>query len=201
MEVLTKLMQAHPLAALVTLGPAGLVASHIPLLYDANPSPFGALRGHVARMNPQWRDVSPDVQALAIFTGPQHYIRPSWYPSKAKHGKVVPTWNYAVVHAYGGLSVKSDHAWLRRNVEELTEANEQGSTHPWRVQDAPAESIDRMLHEIVGVEIVIDRLEGAWKVSQNRVGADRAGVVTGLRTLATAEAAEMARLVEKGGEK
>jgi transcriptional regulator len=200
-EVLTTLMRTHPLAALVTLGSAGLAASHIPLVYDARPSPFGTLRGHVARMNPQWRDLSPNVQALAIFAGPEHYISPSWYPSKAEHGKVVPTWNYAVVHAYGGLSVKFDHDWLRRNVEELTEANEQRSAHPWRVEDAPAEYIDRMLNEIVGVEIVIDRLEGKWKVSQNRGAADRTGVVAGLQTLGTPEAVEMARLVEDGGER
>jgi transcriptional regulator len=200
-EVLTTLMRGHPLAALVTVGEQGLAASHIPLVYDPNPEPFGTLRGHVARMNPQWRDLSPNVQALAIFAGPEHYISPSWYPSKAEHGKVVPTWNYAVVHAYGRLSVKFDHAWLRRNVEELTEANEQRSAHPWRVEDAPAEYIDRMLHEIVGVEIVIDRLEGKWKVSQNRGAADRTGVVAGLQTLGTPEAFEMARLVEDGGAK
>jgi transcriptional regulator len=200
-EVLSRLIRTHPLAALVTAGEHGLAASHIPLVYDPIPGPFGTLRGHVARMNPQWRDASPRIQALAIFTGLERYISPSWYPSKAEHGKVVPTWNYAVVHAYGGLSVKFDHAWLRRNVEELTEANEHRSAHSWRVEDAPAEYIDRMLNEIVGVEIVIDRLEGKWKISQNRTAADRAGVVAGLQTLGTPEAKEMARLVEDSGAK
>jgi transcriptional regulator len=200
-EVLVALMRAHPLATLVTLGKQGLVASHIPLIYDPLPEPFGTLRGHMAKANPQWRDISRDVQALAIFGGPQHYVTPSWYPSTAEHGKVVPTWNYSVVHASGKLVVQHDGVWLRRNVEELTEANERQSAQPWHVDDAPAEYIDGMLHEIVGVEIVLDKLEGKWKVSQNRPATDRAGVVSGLHELGTSEACEMARLVAERGAK
>jgi transcriptional regulator len=200
-EVLGELMRAHPLAALVTLGKQGLEVSHIPLVYNSLPEPLGTLRGHLAKANPQWRDVSPDVPALAIFGGPQHYITPSWYASTAEHGKVVPTWNYAVVHAYGKLAVRHDSAWLRQNVGELTEAHERGSAHPWRVEDAPSEYIDRMLGEIVGLEIVIDRLEGKWKVSQNRSATDRVGVVEGLERLGTLEAREMVRLVAERGTK
>jgi len=200
-DVLRELVRVHPLATLVTHGKRGLAASHIPLVYDSSPGPFGTLRGHLAKANPQWDDVSSGAQALAIFGGPQHYITPSWYPSTAEHGKVVPTWNYAVVHAHGELTVKHDQAWLRRNVEELTAANEQGSAHPWRVEDAPAGYIDRMLNEIVGVELVIAGLEGKWKVSQNRTAADRAGVVAGLQELGTSEAREMARLVAQSGVK
>ena len=200
-EVLVALMRAHPLATLVTLGKQGLAASHIPLIYDSLPEPFGTLRGHLAKANPQWHDTAPDSPALAIFGGPQHYVTPSWYPSTAEHGKVVPTWNYAVVHAHGKLAVRHDHAWLRRNVEELTKANERKSPRPWRVEDAPAEYIDRMLQEIVGVEIVLEKLEGKWKVSQNRTATDRAGVVEGLQALGTPEACEMAKLVADRGAK
>ncbi len=194
-------MRDHPLATLVTFGKQGLAASHIPLIYDPLPEPFGTLRGHMAKANPQWRDISAEVQALAIFGGLQHYITPSWYPSTAEHGKVVPTWNYAVVHASGKLAVQHDCIWLRRNVEELTNANERKFTRAWRVDDAPAEYIDRMLREIVGVEITLDKLEGKWKVSQNRAATDQAGVVSGLRELGTPEACEMARLVAERGVK
>jgi transcriptional regulator len=179
--VLHDLIRRHPLASLVTLGLEGLVANHIPMEIDADPEPFGTLRGHVARANPVWRDSAKDLDALVIFSGPQLYITPSWYPTKQESGKVVPTWNYAVVHAYGPLRPIDDAAWLRDFVTRLTNRHEAGRAMPWKVTDAPADFIERQLTGIVGIEIPVRRLEGKWKVSQNRAAPDRAGVVVGLR--------------------
>jgi transcriptional regulator len=179
-ETLHELIRARPLATVVTLAARGLEANHIPLEIDPEPAPFGTLRGHVARANPIWRDYSPGVDALAIFVGPDAYISPSWYPSKQDGGKVVPTWNYAVVHAYGPLRIVDDAAWLRGFVEKLTNRHESRRAAPWKVSDAPADYIDKMVGAIVGIEIPIARLEGKWKVSQNRPARDREGVVQGL---------------------
>jgi len=195
--VIHRLVRAYPLGALVTLTASGLNANHIPFLLRPEPAPFGTLRGHVARANPLWRDFSSDVQALAIFQGPGTFISPSWYPGKSETGKVVPTWNYAVVHAYGNLRVIDDSAWLRAHVEELTARHESGRPVPWKVTDAPADYIDKMLGAIVGLEIPIARLTGKWKVSQNRSTRDRAGVVEGLMREGTETAAAMAGLVRQ----
>ena len=180
-EVLHQLIHEHPLAALVTLGPAGLEANHIPLELDPAPAPLGTLRGHVARGNPVWRELSRDVEALAIFQGPQAYISPAWYPTKRETGKVVPTYNYAVVHAYGPVRIIEDRAWLRGLVERLTTRHEAGRPGAWKVTDAPADFVEQMLGAIVGIEIPLTRLVGKWKVSQNRPAADREGVVQALR--------------------
>lgn len=171
-EVLEELMKRHPLAALVT---SGLEVTHLPLVYSD-----GVLRGHMARANPQWKQYAAGTEALAIFQGPQHYVSPSWYPSKAEHGKVVPTWNYVVVHARGPLEIIEDAEWLLGNVTALTESQEEGRGAPWRVSDAPEEYVENLLRAIVGVEMRITSLEGKWKVSQNRPVADRRGVVEGL---------------------
>jgi transcriptional regulator len=183
-DVLRALIAAHPLATLVTVTGAGagtnLEANHIPLLHDPDPLPHGTLRGHVARANPLWRMFKPDTDVLAVFQGPQGYITPSWYPSKAQHGKVVPTWNYAVVHAHGPLRVVDDVAWLRAFVTRLTANRESRRETPWQVTDAPADYIDAMLKAIVGIEIPLTRLQGKWKLSQNRLPQDRQGVVDGL---------------------
>jgi len=185
-EVLHALIRAHPLATLVTFSSdaaAGLEANHIPLLIDPAPGPdrpFGTLRGHVARANPLWRGFNADVEALAIFQGPQGYVTPSWYPSKTQHGKVVPTWNYAVVHAHGPLKIMDDAQWLRKLVTQLTERQEARLDSPWQVTDAPPDYIDGMLKAIVGIEIPLTRLQGKWKLSQNRLPQDRDGVVKGL---------------------
>jgi transcriptional regulator len=180
-EVLHELIRRHPLATLVTLGPDGLTANHIPLEIDPEPAPFGTLRGHVARANPVWRIRAADVDTLVIFSGPQRYITPAWYATKQVSGKVVPTWNYVVVHAHGPLHVIDDRAWLRSFVTRLTDRHESARAEPWRVTDAPADFVDKQLAGIVGIEVPVRRLEGKWKVSQNRDPADRAGVVAGLR--------------------
>jgi transcriptional regulator len=196
-EVLHELIRDHSLAALVTVGPAGLNANHIPLEIDPEPAPLGTLRGHVARGNPVWRDFSRDVEALAIFQGPQAYISPAWYRTKRETGKVVPTYNYAVVHAYGPMRVIEDREWLRGLVERLTDRHEAGRPGAWKVGDAPADFIEQMLGGIVGIEIQLTRLVGKWKVSQNRPMADREEVVKALRELPGSDARAMASLVEK----
>src|SRR5471030_2633835 len=152
-EVLHRLIREHPLAVLVTLDANGLNANHIPFELDPAPAPFGTLRGHVARANPAWREFSKDVEALLVFQGAQHYISPSWYPTKQETGKVVPTYNYIVVHAYGPLRVIDDRVWLRGLVERLTNRHETASAQPWKITDAPADYIEQMLGAIVGIEI------------------------------------------------
>ena len=196
-EVIRAAIEHHPLATLITVGTEGIAASHLPLLFDPTEGPHGVLRGHLARANPQWKTHQPQYEALAIFSGPEHYISPTWYPSLREHGKVVPTWNYVVVHARGQLSFTEDRAWLLRNVSALTDAHERTIDPPWRVADAPPEFIDHMLQAIVGVELKITRLEGKWKVSQNRPVADRQGVVQALEKLESEMAGEIARLVNE----
>jgi transcriptional regulator len=196
-EVLHQLIREHSLAVLVTLGSEGLNANHIPFEIEPAPAPFGTLRGHVARSNPVWRDFSKDVQALLVFQGPQAYITPSWYETKKETGKVVPTYNYIVVHAYGPLNVVEDRAWLRRLVERLTNRHEAARPEPWKITDAPGDYIDKMLGAIVGIEIPVTKLLGKWKASQNRPPADRDGVVRGLSEINDADAATMASLVKE----
>lgn len=196
-EALHAWMEQYPLATLVTASTTGLDVTQMPLLHDTSGGGFGVLRGHLAKANPQWSGPASGSRALAIFTGPQHYISPNWYPSKAEHGKVVPTWNYVVVHAQGALRVIHDPQWLKQNVSELTAAHEAGFVNPWRVEDAPPDFIENMLHSIVGIEITIEALAGKCKASQNRPEADRAGVVAGLRELGTPDADRMAEIVRQ----
>lgn len=196
-EVLHQLIREHPLAALVTLDATELNANHIPFEVDAAPAPFGTLRGHVARANPVWRNYSREVEALAIFQGVQHYITPSWYPTKQETGKVVPTFNYIVVHAYGPLRVIEDRAWLRGLVGRLTDRHEASRAQPWKVSDAPDDYVEKMLGAIVGIEIPVTRLVGKWKVSQNQPAANRDGVIKGLGELPDADAAAMADLIRQ----
>lgn len=195
-NILAATIAAHPLATLVTSGADGLQASHIPLLYAPIESTPGVLRGHMARANPHWRDAVPPCEALAIFRGPQHYISPNWYPSKQQDGKVVPTWNYIVVHAHGTLTIHDDPQWLLANVTALTDQHEAASPIPWRVTDAPPDYIQNLLKAIVGVELTITRWEGKRKLSQNRSSADREGVAAGLAALATPEAGKLASFVK-----
>jgi transcriptional regulator len=180
-HVLQEMIRAYSLATLVSVGLEGLLANHLPMILDVDPAPWGTLRGHLARANSQWRDSRTDVAALAIFQGPAAYISPSWYPSKAEHGRVVPTYNYVVVHARGPLRVVEDPEWLRRHLRALTSQHEAGFDAPWSIDDAPAEYINGLLQTIVGIEIPIVALEGKWKVSQNRPAADRAAVIASLQ--------------------
>jgi len=185
LDVLHGLIRAHPFAQLVTVGGQGLEANPLPMLIDPEASPNGTLRGHLARGNGQLGALREGAEALVIFQGPQAYVSPSWYPGKDApgpgHGKVVPTWNYVAVHAWGTPRVIDDPVWLRRLVGDLTRAHEQGRANPWAVEDAPEDFIATMLKAIVGIEIPIDRIEGKWKLSQNRPEPDRRGVIEGLR--------------------
>jgi transcriptional regulator len=194
-EVLHALMRARPLAAVIALCDSGLVANHMPVETLSEPAPFGMLRGHIARSNPLWRGYRSDAEALAIFQGPQTYISPSLYPSKQESGEVVPTWDYAVVHARGTLRFIHDVDWLRPFVTGLTQHHEAARAQPWSVTDAPAAYIDKMLSLIVGFELSISNLTGKWKVSQNRPAADRQGVVQGLRSAVEPDAREIADML------
>jgi len=191
-----KLIEDQPFASLITVGSSGLFASHIPMVLEQNGA-MGQLRCHISRANPQWRDYTDSVEALAIFSGPQHYITPSWYPEKQETGKVVPTWNYVVVHAYGHLKVIEDGEWLMAHLANLTNIHEAESPVPWKIGDAPADYIAALLKGIVGLEMTVERLEGKWKVSQNRSAEDRSGVVRGLSELNTTESLAMKVLVEE----
>lgn len=186
------LMRAYPLSTLVAQCDTGLVANHIPVQALDEPAPLGCLRGHIARANPLWRDYRSGTEALAIFQGPQAYISPSFYPSKAKTGEVVPTWNYAVVHASGTLKFIEDVTWLREFVAGLTTTHEARRASPWKIDDAPTPYIDKNLKLIVGFEFSITVLQGKWKLSQNRTQADREGVRRNLESAGDADSKELA---------
>ena len=181
-QALQALMREHPLATLVSTGDEGLTADHVPLEYDAASH---TLRGHVARANPLWRHAAGQ-PVLAVFCGPQAYVSPSLYPSKAEHHKVVPTWNYAVVHAHGQLQAIEQAPWLHALVSRLTGHHEAPRAQPWAVTDAPEDFVQQMLRAIVGIEIPVGKLVGKWKISQNRAEPDRLGVAVGLAETAPA---------------
>jgi transcriptional regulator len=192
------LMRAHPFAILVTQGTDGMTATHLPtVLKIDDASPMGRIECHVARPNPQWKSFAAGADALMIFQGAEAYIRPGWYPSKVKHGKAVPTWNYAVVHAYGPLRVMSDKAWLLTHVGELSDQQEAPYVERWSTADAPESYLDAMARGIVGLTLEITRLEGKMKMSQNREVRDRAGVVEGLDGRGGIRDVETAALVRK----
>ncbi|MGZ8475821.1 MAG: FMN-binding negative transcriptional regulator [Candidatus Limnocylindria bacterium] len=193
--LLTELATLVP-ATLVTLGPEGLRASILPMLYDPDDGPHGTLRGHLARPNPQWRDFDPGVEALAIFDGPDAYITPTWYEEKRLTGKVVPTWNYTTVQAHGALTLHHEPDWLVAHVRRLVERHEAGRAEPWSVDDTPEGYVESQVPAIVGLELRILRLEGKRKLSQNRSEADFEGVRDALTVGSPLEqgvAAEMRR--------
>jgi transcriptional regulator len=188
------LMRARPFAALVSGGADSLYATHLPtVLKDDGPS--GVVEFHLARANPHCKYLAECNEALMIFQGPEGYITPNWYPSKAEHAKVVPTWNYAVVHAYGRPEVMQDMDWLRRHVSELTAQQERNEAEPWALTDAPERYVEVMLRGIIGFRLAITRLEGKWKMSQNREMKDRDGVVGGLRKRGAGDDLEIAEIV------
>ena len=198
-EVMHELIRARPLGTMVTLTANGLEANHLPFEIDAAALPYGVLRAHIARSNPLWKNVSDGTEALVIFRGVDEYISPSWYPTKRQTGKVVPTWNYVAVHAHGPLKFIEDRTWLRDFIEGLTDRHEGRFSVPWKVSDAPQEYIDNMLGAIVGIEITVGKLQGKWKVSQNRPAGDRDGVAQALEERERDAAREMAQLVRKSG--
>jgi transcriptional regulator len=195
LEVLQALVASKPLCTLVTLSDEGLVADQIPLLLLPAEGAPGTLVGHVARANPLWRTTRLETPVLAIFQGPQHYVSPSWYPTKQETGKAVPTWNYVVVQARGVLRIHDDAAWVRQQVTQLTQKQERSSAKPWAVDDAPPDYMESMLKAIVGISIEVTQWSGKWKVSQNQPAVNRAGVVQALGGLSEANAQDMAALV------
>lgn len=179
-EILRHFIAVHPLGALVTASEQGLTADHIPMRWREQPGTAGVLYGHVARANAIWKNVTPGSQVLVIFGGAERYISPSWYPSKQEHGKVVPTWNYSVVHAHGRIEFSDDVGTKLRHVRELTDQHEADRTSPWQVSDAPSEYIEKLLNAIVAFEIQIDRLIGKFKASQHRPEDERQSVARAL---------------------
>jgi transcriptional regulator len=185
------------IGTLITSGADGLEASHVPMLIDPEPAPYGTLRGHIARGNDQWKRAAAGGEALVTFLGPEAYVTPNWFPSKRETGKVVPTWNYIAIHAYGPLHFFEDKAPLLDIVTRLTNLHEGKragkNPGPWAVTDAPADYVDAMLKAIVGFELPIARLEGKWKLSQNKSAADIAGIREGLAAEGDADATALSR--------
>jgi transcriptional regulator len=196
LQVLQALIRSKPLANVVTLSSQGLNANPLPL-YFTEKSGMPVLQGHVARSNSLWRDFDASVEALAIFQGVDAYISPSFYPSKAEHGKVVPTWNYIALHVYGSLRVVDDPVWLRTFLDKLTTQQEANFANSWQIADAPADYIDKMLKAIVGIELEIIRWEGKWKLSQNKSDAEYQGVADGLAQQGYSHAQLMAALMKQ----
>jgi transcriptional regulator len=182
------------LATLVTATPDGPVATPMPLFLDDSEGEHGVLYGHLARANPQWK-LPPLGEALAIFSGPEAYVTPSWYATKQETGKVVPTWNYIAVHAYGPVEFFAEAERLLDVVTRLTRKHEGARAQPWAVADAPADFIAAQLRGIVGVRIPVTRFEGKRKMSQNRPEADRAGVAAGLAASESPQDREVAPLI------
>ena len=191
----------RPAAAnLVTMTPQGLLATFLPFIYDPSAGEHGALLGHLARNNAQWSEPAAG-ESLVIIQGPDDYVTPSWYASKAEHGRVVPTWNYSTAHVYGRLVIHDDPAWVSDLVRRLTELHEAGSARPWSVDDAPERFIAGQLRAIVGVELLITRIDAKLKFSQNRPGPDVEGVVAGLRARGDAESASAVERARQAGDR
>ena len=186
------LIAAHPLGALVRSGPRGLDADHLPFLFDRHSGPHGRLVAHVARANPLWREARGGDPVLVIFQGAQAYVSPNWYPSKHEAHRQVPTWNYLVVHVHGTITVHDDERYVRGAVARLTREHETrtGGERAWKMRDAPAAYIDEMLGKIVGIEIIVTRLTGKWKLSQNKDARDRCGATQALRERGDDDAAD-----------
>jgi transcriptional regulator len=189
-------MKQSELATLVTNTTHGLVATHLPLMLDVTRGEYGTLTGHVSRANLQWRESDSEAEALIIFLGLDTYVSPNWYPAKQETGRVVPTWNYAAIHAYGRVTFFEDAERLRALVTELTQKHEASFPAPWQVSDAPATYIDSQLKAIVGFECQITRLEGKQKFNQNRSVEDRLGVIEGLLELQDERKRQVAELME-----
>lgn len=197
-EVQHDLIRAHPLGLLITAGARGLMASHLPFLIDSDASLKGTLRAHLSRANEQSVEIDEERECLVVFQGPQGYISPSWYATKSQTGKVVPTWDYATVHAWGTPRIESDPAWIRSQIHELTASQESNRTEPWAVGDAPPEFLDAQIKGILGIVIEISRIKGKWKVSQNSSAGDRRGVIAGLRAEGAAGEALADLVAERG---
>ncbi|WP_075322486.1 FMN-binding negative transcriptional regulator [Acidithiobacillus albertensis] len=194
-EIIQEMIRSHPLATIVSMGNDGLEANHIPLYLTFGQESQIVLQGHVARANPLWREGYLRSDVLVIFQGPQHYISPSWYITKAETGKVVPTWNYTIVHAYGELKVKDNPEWIRQQMVAMTDQQEQNFPHPWHVDDAPPEFTEQVIKQVVGIEIFVTRWMGKWKVSQNQSAGNRDSVNKNLRLQNQPDSAAMSQCI------
>lgn len=197
LAILHAAMKQSELATFITITTNGLVATHLPLLLDTTRGPYGTLRGHISRANLQWKETDPAAEALIIFLGPDTYVSPNWYPAKRETGRVVPTWNYAAIHAYGRVTFIEDTEWLRTMVSDLTRKHEASFPAPWQVTDAPEVYIDSQLKAIVGFEFQIVRLQGKEKFNQNRPEEDRQGVIKGLLKTQEERKRQVAELMEE----
>lgn len=196
-DIMQQMISSQPFASLISLQQGDIVADHLPLVLHPELSEQGMLRGHISRGNPINKLLDQETEVLVIFQGPHHYVTPSWYASKAEHEKVVPTWNYIVVHARGKLKLHQQADWILAHLTELTDRQEQGRPIPWKVSDAPDEFIARQLRGIVGVEIEITALQGTWKASQNKSMSDNQGISQGLLAERSDMAISMAHAVEQ----
>ncbi len=196
-DVLHDLVQSHPLGAWIVSKDDELEVNHLPFALDKTQGEFGVLKGHVSIANPVWKSLPTTKESIVVFQGAEAYITPSWYPSKQEHGKAVPTWNYVVVHAHGQPKAITDKDWLLEHLNTLTDQQESDQAKPWKVADAPASFTEKVLNAIVGIEIPISALNGAWKTSQNKTPADKAGVIDGLRSDEKTHSAEMASYVSQ----
>ena len=195
LDVMQGLMRAHPFATLISSATGELTADHIPMILHDDEDAHGVLRGHVSVGNPLFKKTDGALDVLAVFQGPHTYITPSWYASKQEHGKVVPTWNYAVVHARGTLNFNRDESWLLRHLHDLTQQHEGHRPNPWAVSDAPEGFVKHQLRGLVGFEIQVSNIDGKWKVSQNKNEADKTGVATGLLDENTVDASAISKFV------
>ena len=194
-EVINEMIRTHPFASIISMQEGEIVADHIPLIMHPELSTLGNLQGHMGRGNPIGKKLDETIEVLVIFQGPHHYITPTWYPSKKEHEKVVPTWNYIVVHARGKIKLHDDTDWILSHLTELTHRKEGGRKEPWKVSDAPDDFISRQLRGIIGIEIEITSFQATWKTSQNKTEEDNQGVVDGLKTEKTDAATTMAACV------
>lgn len=198
LETMFQLIKTYPLGALITIEVDGINANHIPfeIIAPNEDAPFGTLRCHVARANPVWKNLNPQHEALVIFQGPQAYITPAWYEEKKRSGKVVPTYNFVVVHAHGKIRVMDDSRWLQHHLESMVDQHEGKQATPWKMSDAPDDYIQKMMNAIVGIEIPLTKLHGKWKLSQNRPEQDRINIAEGLRLNQDQATLAMANMVD-----
>jgi len=189
---LSELIRTYPFATLIMTTADGVEVNHLPLYLDNQ----GVLSGHLARANPLWQAVRAEQPVMAVFHGPHAYVTPSWYATKAQAGRVVPTWNYVVVHVHGKLRVIEDAHWLRSHLAALTAQQEAAFEQPWQLEDAPTGFIDKLMQAVVGIEITITQLTGKWKVSQNQPSENQLGVLQGLSASEVAHGKAMADVVQ-----